>query len=131
MKEDVSRILRMVEEGKIDTAKAGELMEALNKADNQLAVRTGTGKMATSNSDKMLIIRVNTQKGDNVNVNLPIRVIKNLSAALKGVVKHLPGVPGAEELDIQAIVEAVDSGLQGKIVDIKSANGDIVEVSVE
>jgi len=28
-------------------------------------------------------------------------------------------------------MEAIDSGLEGKIVDVKSSNGDIVEVSIE
>jgi hypothetical protein len=36
-----------------------------------------------------------------------------------------------ENIDLNLISEAIDKGLSGKIVDVKSAEGDIVEVSIE
>jgi hypothetical protein len=43
----------------------------------------------------------------------------------------IPGVSEQEGIDIRMIMEAIDSGLEGKIVDIKSGNGDLVEVMIE
>ena len=38
MKEEVKRILKMVEEGKIDIDKASELIEAINKPNNVITL---------------------------------------------------------------------------------------------
>ena len=122
MKEEVKRILKMVEDGKINSDKAAELIEALNKtsAVQQLPV--------SSNLDKMLRIKVLSSEKDNVNINVPIRFLK----AVGGAIKNIPGLKeSGTEIDINMIMEAIDSGLIGKIVDIKSANGDIVEITIE
>jgi len=52
MKEEVKRILKMVEEGKLDSDKAAELIEALNTNTEPQKVP------AARNADKMLKIRV-------------------------------------------------------------------------
>lgn len=122
MNDEVMKVLKMLEEGKIDAQKAGELIEVLNASK--------TIAPAVFNSDKMLKIKVNTQNGDNVNVNIPVKFIKTLGGAIKRMPK-VEGVEGIEDIDIQAILQAVSDGLDGKIVDIKSENGDIVEIVVE
>jgi hypothetical protein len=122
MKEEVKRILKMVEDGKINSDKATELIEALNKttAVQQLLV--------SSNLDKMLRIKVLSGEKDSVNVNVPVRFLK----AVGGAVKNVPGLKeNGVDIDIKMIMDAIDSGLEGKIVDVKSANGDIVEISIE
>ncbi|MEL7566247.1 MAG: hypothetical protein AAGU27_15370 [Dehalobacterium sp.] len=122
MNDEVMKVLKMLEEGKIDAQKAGELIEVLNASK--------TIAPAVFNSDKMLKIKVNSQNGDNVNVNIPVKFIKTLGGAIKRIPK-VEGVEGIEDIDIQAILQAVGDGLDGKIVDIKSENGDIVEIVVE
>jgi hypothetical protein len=122
MKEEVKRILKMVEDGKINSDKAGELMEALNKttAVQQLPL--------SSNLDKMLRIKVLSGEKDSVNVNVPVRFLK----AVGGAIKNVPGLKeNGVDIDIKMIMDAIDSGLEGKIVDVKSANGDIVEICIE
>jgi hypothetical protein len=122
MKEEVKRILKMVEDGKINSDKATELIEALNKttAVQQLPV--------SSNLDKMLRIKVLSGEKDSVNVNVPVRFLK----AVGGAVRNVPGLKeNGVDIDIKMIMDAIDSGLEGKIVDIKSANGDIVEICIE
>lgn len=123
MNEEVMRVLKMLEEGKIDSQKAGELIEALNATKKIVPV-------AVSNADKMLKIKVNSSTGDNVNINIPVKFIKTLGSAIKRIPK-VKGVEGIEDIDIQAILQAVAEGLDGKIVDVKSENGDIVEIVVE
>ena len=125
MNEEVMRVLKMLEEGKIDASKAGELIEVLN-ASKQIEHSTATA----SNIDKMFKIKVKSSTGDNVNVNIPVKFIKTLGGAIKRIPK-VDGVEGLEDIDIQAILQAVGDGLDGKIVDVQSENGDFVEVVVE
>ena len=123
MQEEIKRILKMMEEGKIDSDKATELIEAINlKPDSQQPTKT-------VNSDKMLRVKVISSTEDNVNVNIPINFLKAIGTAVNNI--KIPGVSEQEGIDIKMIMEAIDSGLEGKIVDVKSANGDIVEVAIE
>ena len=123
MQEEIKRILKMMEEGKIDSDKASELIEAINlKPDSQQPTKT-------VNSDKMLRVKVISSTEDNVNVNIPINFLKAIGTAVNNI--KIPGVSEQEGIDIKMIMEAIDSGLEGKIVDVKSANGDIVEVAIE
>jgi len=123
MKEEVKRILKMVEEGKIDSDKATELIEALNKPANAMQIS------AAGNLDKMLRVRVLSATKDTVNVNIPVKFLKAIGNAVNNI--KIPGVSEQEGIDIKMIMEAIDSGLEGKIVDVKSGDGDIVEVSIE
>lgn len=123
MKEEVKRILKMVEEGKIDSDKATELIEALNKSSNEQQLTV------SGNLDKMLKVRVLSATKDTVNVNVPIKFLKAIGNAVNNI--KIPGVSEQDGIDIKMIMEAIDSGLEGKIVDVKSGNGDIVEVSIE
>lgn len=123
MKEEIKRILKMVEEGKIDLDKATELIEAIKKPVNiqQLSV--------SENIDKMLKVRVLSGANDTVNVNVPVKILKAIGNAVNTI--KIPGISDQEGIDIKMIMEAIDSGLEGKIVDIKSSNGDLVEVIIE
>jgi DUF4097 and DUF4098 domain-containing protein YvlB len=124
MKEEVKRILNLVEEGKIDSDKAAELIEALNSAPETHQLPK------LNNSDKMLRVRVNTSDSkDNVNVNIPVSFLKAIGSAINNV--KIPGVSEQEGIDIKMIMDAIDAGLDGKIVDVKTGNGDVVEVTIE
>lgn len=122
MNDEVMKVLKMLEEGKIDAEKAEELIEVLY---------TSKANVPTvMNSDKMLKIRVDSQNGDNVNINIPVKFIRTIGGAIKRIPK-VEGIDGMEDIDIQAILEAVSDGLDGKIVDVKSEKGDNVEIVVE
>lgn len=123
MQEDIKRILKMVEEGKIDADKATELIEALHSQ----PVTKELSRIASN--DKMLKVRVISGTEDNVNVNIPVKFLKAIGTAVNNI--KIPGVSEQEGIDIKMIMEAIDSGLEGKIVDVKSANGDTVEVAIE
>jgi len=123
MKEEIKRILKMVQDGKIDIDKASELIEAINKSANDVPL------ISLKNIDKMLKVRVLSSTKDTVNVNVPIKFLKAIGNAVNNI--KIPGVSDENGIDIKMIMEAIDSGLEGKIVDVKSGNGDIVEVSIE
>lgn len=84
-------------------------------------------------SNLFLKVRVISQFGDNVNVKLPVSLLKSLKGVL-GSVKLNSAMTGGidlSEIDFDAIFELVDSGVIGEIVDVTTQNGDIIKVCVE
>lgn len=88
---------------------------------------------------KMLLkVRIKSADGDKVNINLPLSIaeilIKNKEfvASLKKSDDGEKRAMGAlSEIDFEQILSLVNEGAIGKIVDIESADGDIVEIWVE
>ncbi|MFB3166836.1 hypothetical protein P5G62_006915 [Neobacillus sp. 179-C4.2 HS] len=129
MKDEISRVLTLVEEGKIDKEKASELITILQGKDQpELVISKKEGPYGT----KMLKIRVTSQEGDNVNVNLPINLVK---AVLKVGTNIAEKIPEAEkyvkDINVDLLIEAIENELDGEIVNITSANGDKVFVVIE
>lgn len=129
MKDEISRILTLVEEGKIDKEKASELINLLQGKDQPELV---TIKKEVPYGNKMLKIRVTSEEGDNVNVNLPINLVK---AVLKVGTNIAEKIPEAEkyvkDINVDLLIEAIENELDGQIVDVTSANGDKVFVVIE
>jgi hypothetical protein len=131
MQEDVLRIMKMVEEGKIDAQKGAELIEALNGSRIEEKPKlndTFNASKINLNDERMLKVRVISSKKDNVNIQLPVKLVKGVIAACGKLPMNVHGLEG---LDMQMLLEALDSGLIGKIVDVKTEEGDIIEVVVE
>lgn len=118
-----------MEEGKIDKEKASELINILQGKDQPELV---TLKKEVPYGNKMLKIRVTSEEGDNVNVNLPINLVK---AVLKVGTNIAEKIPEAEkyvkDINVDLLIEAIENELDGQIVDITSANGDKVFVVIE
>ncbi|MGG0383344.1 hypothetical protein ABEY69_09975 [Priestia filamentosa] len=129
MKDEISRVLTLVEEGKIDKEKASELINILQGKDQPELV---TINKEVPYGNKMLKIRVTSEEGDNVNMNLPINLVK---AVLKVGTNIAEKIPEAEkyvkDINIDLLIEAIENELDGQIVDITSANGDKVFVVIE
>ena len=126
MKEEIAKILAMMEEGKIDADKAAELINLL-KEKEEVYEQKSSGYL-----DKILKIRVVSEKNDNVNINLPIKLVKAVLKAGHGIAVSVPEADKyVKDIDIDLLLEAIDNELDGKIVDIKSANGDTVAVFIE
>ena len=78
-------------------------------------------------------VKVNSAEGDKVRVNLPMTLVK---LGMEIGVDILPNVGGENQdvlknLDMKKVVELVECGLIGKLVEVESAEGDTVEVVVE
>lgn len=127
MQDEISRVLLMVEEGKIDKEKASELINALKGKE-----RSVTLAKETSYGNKMLKIRASSAEGDNVNVNLPINLVK---AVLKVGTSIAEKIPQAEryvkDINIDLLIEAIENEVSGQIVDITSSKGEKVFVVIE
>ncbi|MCY9548872.1 MULTISPECIES: SHOCT-like domain-containing protein [Lysinibacillus] len=129
MKEEISRVLTMVQEGKIDADKASELIQVLKeKAETDDSLL----ETPTKYLDKTLKIRVVSAENDNVTVNLPLKLVKVVLMAGHSIAASIPqSEKYVKDIDINLIIEAIENELDGQIVDIKSANGDTVSVIIE
>lgn len=129
MKDEISRVLTMIQEGKIDADKGSELIQALKdkeETSNPLLEKP------TKYLDKTLKIRVVSVENDNVTVNLPIKLVKVVLMAGHSIAASIPqSEKYVKDIDINLIIEAIENELDGQIVDIKSANGDTVSVIIE
>ncbi|MEB2630791.1 SHOCT-like domain-containing protein [Peribacillus frigoritolerans] len=129
MKEEISRVLTMVQEGKIDADKGSELIQVLKEKEE-----TGQKPLEKPNKylDKTLKIRVVSAENDNVTVNLPIKLVKVVLMAGHSIAASIPqSEKYVKDVDISLIMEAIENELDGQIVDIKSANGDTVSVIID
>lgn len=133
MNEEILRVLKMVEEGKIDADKAKELIDVLNgsntKSDNYAQIVLNANK---NYEDKFLRIKILSAEGDKVNVQLPIKIIREI---LKVTGKLPIKTEGLDGLDIDQLINTIitclDNEVMGEIVDITSNKGDIVKVVIE
>lgn len=126
MNEEIMKILKMVEEGKLSADKAKDFIDALNVNNSNEIVEI------KDYDNKMLKVYVKSHEGDEVNVKLPVKVIKNIlkvTGKLPMVSTNLDGVNMEEVIDL--ITSSLDAAIMGEIVDIKSHEGDIVKVYVE
>lgn len=129
MNSEISRVLTMVEEGKLDKEKAAELIDVLQGKGKQVDLIKRT---STSYLDKMLKIRVTSEIGDNVNVNLPIKLVKAVLKVGTSIASRIPEVEKyVKDIDVELLIAAIENELDGQIVDITSAKGDKVLVVIE
>ncbi len=91
-------------------------------------------KEERKNINHMLLkVIVNSNDGDKVRINLPLSII--VAALNAGV--SIPQVSGnknndiLKDIDFREIIHLVEQGVIGKLVEVESADGDIVEVVVE
>ena len=78
-------------------------------------------------------VRINSVAGDKVRVNLPMNLVK---LCMEIGVDVVPGLGNEKSqmlksIDMNKVVEMVEKGLIGKLVEIESAEGDTIEVVVE
>ncbi|MBD1383262.1 hypothetical protein [Metabacillus arenae] len=129
MKEEIARVLMMVQEGKIDTDKGSELIQILKEKEE---AGSKLSEKSTEYLDKTLKIRVVSAENDNVTVNLPIKLVKVVLMAGHSIAASIPQSDKyVKDIDINLIIDAIENELDGQIVDVKSANGDTVSVIIE
>lgn len=80
-----------------------------------------------------LRIRVNSVRGDKVRVNLPMSLVKVCVEMGLEITpsKAVGSMDALRSIDLNQIMDLVERGLIGKLVEVESAHGDIVEVVVE
>jgi len=75
-------------------------------------------------------VKVLSAKGDKVNINLPLMLLK--AAAGSGLnLSSMTNEKWMGQIDIEKVIEAAENGVIGKFVEVESADGDTVEVWIE
>lgn len=129
MNEEVTIILKMVEEGKVSADKAKELIDALvNTSKNTEVI------IPKRYEDKFLRVEVLSHEGDKVNIELPIKVIKEV-IKVTGKLPISTSIEGMNGINIDelmnTLVSCLDNEVMGEIVDICSSEGDIVKIVID
>lgn len=128
MNAEIEKVLTMVQEGKVDAAKASELIQVLNERE----VGGTPVSKSPAYADKMLKVRVVSAENDNISVNVPIKLVKVVLLAGHNIAASIPqSEKYVKDIDIGLLVEAIENELDGQIVDVKSANGDTISVTIE
>ncbi len=124
--EERKRILRLVEEGRIDAAQAAELLSAMKEQDSN--VQEPMAAPASRVGGRWLRVRVTDGATGRrkVSVNLPMSIVK-LGLRVGGRF-----APELHELDLSDLEDLIESGATGKIVEVDDAeDGEKVEIFVE
>ena len=80
--------------------------------------------------DMMLRIIVDSAEGDKVRVNLPLALVQvALDMGLE--LPQVSGNSALQNIDLRQIMELVRQGAIGNLVEVESADGDIVRIFVE
>lgn len=81
--------------------------------------------------NKMLLrVRVNSAAGDVVKVNLPLSLVK-VALEIGMQIPEVSGISALKDIDLEAVLRMAESGVIGKLVEVESAGGDNVEITIE
>jgi hypothetical protein len=124
MNEEKMKILKMLEEKKISSNEAMELLE-------ELARLEGKEARSAKSAGRLLKIRVYEEgaAAAKINVNIPIAWSKFMAPFIEQKISQKLREKG-HEMDMEKIREALELGEIGKIVDINDG-GNKVEISIE
>ncbi|AZN41386.1 hypothetical protein [Paenibacillus albus] len=140
MKEEIGKVLSMMQDGKIDSVQASELINALKEKQPvqavQVLARPDYPKRLSSASggylSKTLKIRITSQDNDNVNINLPIKLVKAVLGAGHTIASNIPqAAQYVKDIDITLLIDAIENELDGQIIDIRSGENDTITVVIE
>ena len=117
MKEDIKRVLDLLEEGKISKEEALELIEALKESGKQ---EGNVNEKQDVSKRRLLRIYVEKDGKKAVNVTLPLSLINFGLKTFKATGKKTINIEGQEiPFDIDEINKAInDPDFRGKIIDI-------------
>ncbi len=121
MSEERTRILQMVNEGKISAEEGARLLSALRES-------TPKGKSSGGTTGRWFRVRVtDVETGrTKVNVNLPLSLV---NVAIKMGARFAPEI---NDIDWDELMQAIREGAEGKLVEVQdSEDGECVEVFVE
>lgn len=95
-------------------------------------VKLAPSSQRKSLDELTLRVLVNSAEGDKVRVNLPMTLVKLAMEVGVDVVPDMTGDMGdmLKDIDMNKVIEMVEKGLIGKIVEVESARGDTVEIVV-
>src|SRR5699024_284091 len=115
MREDISKILKMMERGTIDSEKATDLIELLKENESMEADANDNYLQRT------LKIRVRSKEDENVNVNLPLNIVHTILRAGQDIAMNITQVEKyVKDLDLDVLIYAIENELVSELVNVES-----------
>lgn len=128
--DDKLKILKMVEEGKITGEQASKLLDTLGKNSEEKSKVVDESDFfnipKSVNGVRMLYIRIKSHDGDNVKVTIPLEIVKIMATSGATVIGNVDKY----NIKMDMILEAVDKGVIGPIVEIDTDDGDRVLIEI-
>ena len=123
LKQERIKILELLAKNVINADQAERLLAALSNTEEAVAEAQ---VIAKKNQFRMLKILVDSADGDEVRIEIPIEFARLLKS------KKLMKIDTDDfDIDIDELISMINSGVVGEIVNVKSADGDIVKIIVE
>jgi len=128
MREEKVQVLKRLQNDEITAVEAAKLLEGLDNP-QALEVTEVKEEKPSGNLGKTFRIKILSSDGDRVNVQIPLNFAK---LALRHGGRFLKDkVQSDIDLDFEEVLEMIDKGNIGKLVDIVSADGDSVEIVID
>jgi len=108
----------------------GITLDELMRGDREKEVQVVPESERKDPSKLIMRIKVLSSDGDRVNVNLPMSLVKmglesGMLDSMLGKNENLKGI------DFDSLLLMVEKGAIGKLVEVQSADGDLVDITVE
>lgn len=108
----------------------GVTVDTLLGSEPEMPVQLISQEHARNLDNMMLRIIVNSADGDKVRINLPMPLIK-VGIEMGVSMSEVSGNSSLKNIDLAQIMGMVEKGIIGKLIEIESGDGDIVEIVVE
>ena len=82
-------------------------------------------------ADLTLRIRLLSADGNKIRVNLPVPLIRAFMDAGMDIASEMSGMESLKKLDMNQVMLLIENGTVGKLVEMESGDGDLVEIVVE
>ncbi|SFP70149.1 SHOCT-like domain-containing protein [Caldicoprobacter faecalis] len=117
MKEEIRKILKMVEEKKITAEEAEKLIDLVEPENTGLMQYDSS---ANGNNEKFLRIKVVENGANKVNVNIPLSLLEvGLKLGTQVGAQFEPKLEALKNIDFNEIVQSIKNGAQGKLVEVR------------
>lgn len=123
--EERMQILKMIEQGKISAVEGTELLRAIDTQGDKSEQREPMKGASASRWFRVRVTDIDSGKSK-VNVNIPMGLVN------VGMKMGARFAPDLEDAQLEAVMEAIRSGQQGKIIDVvDDEDGERVEIFLE
>ncbi|AHF06198.1 SHOCT-like domain-containing protein [Desulfitobacterium metallireducens] len=136
MGDEKMKILEMIQEGRITAAEGMDLLKAIEDGDGDKEL----SQQVNSSMDRFLHVRVVGEKTLKVNVNVPFSLLRSASKLIVYALSFVPEDKRSEferkgidlqALDVEGLIRLVEESVDGKIVDVETADPQEGRIKVE
>lgn len=124
--EERIKVLKMIQDGKVTAEEGTRLLAALDKS-RQRGGRSSRSASPNTGDGRWIRLRVSNSRSGKTQVNMQIPIgLVSMGLQIGGRF-----VPEMNNLDVSQLQAAVQAGTRGKILEVASEDGDLVEIFVE